>query len=469
MDVEEDPTRWWSPLIVNPKDKWDVYVGGFWQDAVKRGVVNFPWANPYWKTFPGALNDHSPEEAARLYEKRIRDRPDLWHRLDELRGKRISCWCRPNDPACHGVILCKLVAERESQKRIACHRVLQRRSVAPSPPSLQNQTNLLGIARSANDGSTQVSNCISVANGDEADGGDGIACIAIEAVISFSEDVQTLLRWRSEGDEIVRDLITGPKGILLARRALGNEYRWLMPGQAAHDVMDSDQRAIAAYSGPTPGRILSEDESLKDRKLLGSNGAFQFKPADWWCDVWYLGESIRLPPLEIAWVRAETDRSWAVRSSAHGAWFHEFTASAPTLRSDALASLLLDSPPHCDPYRALQQYVGELADKYTEIFPLTEARGNLFGADGYRLLCGTDGFEGDQEIVLGGFYSFVVRLVMICSRPDDPSKSVSFAVGRSYPEHFRLGWLVERASLICETQELDPKFRFVLAMGFLEN
>jgi hypothetical protein len=454
VDPNRSMDESYLPQIVGPRDQWDVYVGGFWRDAQAKGVFHFPWANPYWSTFRGATNDHTPDEAIRLYEKHIRDRPDLWHRLDELRGKRLACWCKPNEPACHSVVLCKLVAEREAQKRLAAGKVLRRRETHAS-----SQDSEFRFASPATDETSvePMKTCET----------DVAGCSALEAIVSFSEDVQTLLRWRSEGNDAVRELISGVRGILLARRALGSGYRWLIPGQAQQDITDQEQRVVGAYSGPTPGRLLSEDESVKDRKILGSDNAFQ--PADWWCDVWILGESLEMPPLEVTWVRGETDRSWAVRSSVHGAWFHEFTASAPTARSDSLSSLLMDPPPHCDPYRAFSHYSSELADRYAKVLPIPEARANLFGADGYRLLCGTEGFEGDQEVVLGGFYCFVVRPVLICNRPDDPARTVSCTVGRSRPEHFRLGWLVEKTKLVCDATELDPRFRFVLAMALLER
>ena len=50
------------------------------------------------------------------YESSIRYIPRLWNRLEELRGKRLGCWCITTDQlepvACHGQILMKLIKEK---------------------------------------------------------------------------------------------------------------------------------------------------------------------------------------------------------------------------------------------------------------------------------------------------------------------------------------------------------------------
>jgi len=51
------------------------------------------------------------------FERWVRTSDDpraVWIRehLEELRGKRLGCWCRPRF-ACHGDVYVKLLAERE--------------------------------------------------------------------------------------------------------------------------------------------------------------------------------------------------------------------------------------------------------------------------------------------------------------------------------------------------------------------
>lgn len=51
----------------------------------------------------------SLDECLNLYEKYIRG-SDLYNSLDELKGKELGCWCKPN--RCHGDILIKLLNEK---------------------------------------------------------------------------------------------------------------------------------------------------------------------------------------------------------------------------------------------------------------------------------------------------------------------------------------------------------------------
>lgn len=51
------------------------------------GTFQSKWHNPY-KSKKYAL-----DEALKLYEKRIRETPELWNALPELEGKVLGCWC----------------------------------------------------------------------------------------------------------------------------------------------------------------------------------------------------------------------------------------------------------------------------------------------------------------------------------------------------------------------------------------
>jgi hypothetical protein len=81
----------------------DIYIGrqcnmGGWR--LKRSV----WANP----FPVGTK-HTLDESLFLYEKHVRETPDLIARLPELSGKVLGCWCKPE--RCHGDVLVLLHRE----------------------------------------------------------------------------------------------------------------------------------------------------------------------------------------------------------------------------------------------------------------------------------------------------------------------------------------------------------------------
>jgi len=86
------------------KGEGNVYIGRscFYVGIAKHSV----WHNPY------SAKKYGREEAVRLYE--IYARNELWHRLGELEGKTLGCWCHPE--ACHGDVLVKLLAEKQRKK-----------------------------------------------------------------------------------------------------------------------------------------------------------------------------------------------------------------------------------------------------------------------------------------------------------------------------------------------------------------
>lgn len=73
-----------------------------------RGPYDFtasPWANPY----PARSNGR--ERPVALYRQHILNSPDLMARLEELEGKTLGCWCKP-DQLCHGDVLIELLKKR---------------------------------------------------------------------------------------------------------------------------------------------------------------------------------------------------------------------------------------------------------------------------------------------------------------------------------------------------------------------
>ena len=80
-----------------------LYIGRNMNFYVK-GALGSKWANPF------SAKKFGREECLRLYEERIRQNEDLMGSLDELRGKELGCWCKPE--GCHGDILIKLLKNK---------------------------------------------------------------------------------------------------------------------------------------------------------------------------------------------------------------------------------------------------------------------------------------------------------------------------------------------------------------------
>lgn len=90
--------------VVNLKtDDYDVYIG--------RGSK---WGNPFTHIKDKqTLAEHiveTREEAISKYREYILSRPDLIDSLDELRGKKLGCYCKPD--SCHGDILIELIINK---------------------------------------------------------------------------------------------------------------------------------------------------------------------------------------------------------------------------------------------------------------------------------------------------------------------------------------------------------------------
>lgn len=100
------------------RQEFDVYIGRRIQYH-KEFVKDSKWAN------------RSPILEA--YENKIRYNPELWDALEELKGKRLGCWCITTtelEPVqCHGQILMKLIKEKEMQYCHFCKANTGRRDV----------------------------------------------------------------------------------------------------------------------------------------------------------------------------------------------------------------------------------------------------------------------------------------------------------------------------------------------------
>lgn len=94
--------------IVNMKDEpFDVYIG--------RGSK---WGCPYTiiKDRPTLAKEivESKEEALSKYKEYVLANEELMNSLDELEGKTLGCFCKPEK--CHGDVLLELLTNRKLQK-----------------------------------------------------------------------------------------------------------------------------------------------------------------------------------------------------------------------------------------------------------------------------------------------------------------------------------------------------------------
>jgi hypothetical protein len=95
---ETHKDRGGKTTVVNVrKEPCDVYIGR----AMPRWTAS-PFGNPFRVT-----GDLSRVAAIAQYREWLLQQPDLLEQLEELRGKRLGCWCKPL--ACHGDVLVELL------------------------------------------------------------------------------------------------------------------------------------------------------------------------------------------------------------------------------------------------------------------------------------------------------------------------------------------------------------------------
>lgn len=96
--------------VVNMKnDPYDIYIG--------RGSK---WGCPYTiiKDRPTLAKEivDSKEEALAKYKEYVLNTPELMESLDELEGKTLGCFCKPEK--CHGDVLLELMTKRKLENLI---------------------------------------------------------------------------------------------------------------------------------------------------------------------------------------------------------------------------------------------------------------------------------------------------------------------------------------------------------------
>lgn len=84
---------------------FDIYCGracfrGGWE--LKSSI----WANPF------RVGEWGRKTALKKYEKYLRENSDLMSKIENLRGKRLACFC-PLDESCHVDVLIKILEELE--------------------------------------------------------------------------------------------------------------------------------------------------------------------------------------------------------------------------------------------------------------------------------------------------------------------------------------------------------------------
>jgi len=94
------------------EDPNNIYIG-------RKGIVildkqRFPpqasiWANPF-KVSTNKSRQKIIEEYEEYIRKKIKDDPEKYN-IENLRGKKLGCWCAPD--ACHGDVLIKILNETE--------------------------------------------------------------------------------------------------------------------------------------------------------------------------------------------------------------------------------------------------------------------------------------------------------------------------------------------------------------------
>lgn len=87
-----------STQVVHVKrEPYDVYIG-----RAMPGFSASRFANPF-----KVGRDGSREVCIARYREHLLATPELMAQLEQLRGKRLGCWCKPK--ACHGDVLVELL------------------------------------------------------------------------------------------------------------------------------------------------------------------------------------------------------------------------------------------------------------------------------------------------------------------------------------------------------------------------
>ncbi len=90
-----------TTVVHNLHDDFDVYIG---REVREHGLSASKWGNPF---VMADESDAERERAIAAYREWVTKQQDLMGSLEELRGRRLGCWCAPK--RCHGDVLVELV------------------------------------------------------------------------------------------------------------------------------------------------------------------------------------------------------------------------------------------------------------------------------------------------------------------------------------------------------------------------
>ena len=94
-----------TTVVHNQHEDFDVYIG---REVPEHGLPASKWGNPF---VMADESDTERERAIAAFREWIVTQPELMSSLEELRGRRLGCWCAPK--GCHGDVLVELLEAQE--------------------------------------------------------------------------------------------------------------------------------------------------------------------------------------------------------------------------------------------------------------------------------------------------------------------------------------------------------------------
>eukprot|EP00639_Heterosigma_akashiwo_P017500 CAMPEP_0206383464 /NCGR_PEP_ID=MMETSP0294-20121207/13943_1 /ASSEMBLY_ACC=CAM_ASM_000327 /TAXON_ID=39354 /ORGANISM="Heterosigma akashiwo, Strain CCMP2393" /LENGTH=131 /DNA_ID=CAMNT_0053833485 /DNA_START=134 /DNA_END=529 /DNA_ORIENTATION=- len=73
-----------------------------------KGAVGSKWKNPF------SVKKYGRDKCLKMYSEYIKEHKTLYMDLEELKGKKLGCWCAPE--GCHGDVLVSLVQGEEKKR-----------------------------------------------------------------------------------------------------------------------------------------------------------------------------------------------------------------------------------------------------------------------------------------------------------------------------------------------------------------
>ncbi len=82
-----------------------LYIGR--HNVYVKGAIASKWQNPF------SVKKYGRDKCLEMYEEYIKSKPEFYNSLEELEGKELGCWCKPE--SCHGDILIRLLEEKKNK------------------------------------------------------------------------------------------------------------------------------------------------------------------------------------------------------------------------------------------------------------------------------------------------------------------------------------------------------------------